>query len=126
MSHHQLAVVELLAGRPEECWRHLGLAAAIYSRTPHLEGISYALEIAAAASLAGRDVDQAANAAALAQELHDTLRLPVWPVLRPLHDRLLAELHTATTGRERRPAAPPYDPAAFLRRICEHHPTTSA
>jgi tetratricopeptide (TPR) repeat protein len=126
MAHHQLAVIELLAGQPEECWRHLGLAAAIYSRTPDPEGISYALEIAAAASLAGHDVDQAADAAALAQQLHDTLRLPVWPVLRPLHDRLLAELHAATTGRERRPAAPSSDPAAALRRICEHHLTTSA
>jgi predicted ATPase len=126
MAHHQLAIVELMADRPDECWRHLGLAAAIYRRTPHLEGISYALEIAAAACLADHDVDQAADAAAVAQELHDKLRLPVWPVLRPLHDRLMAELHTATSGRERPPTAPSSDPAAVLQRICEHHLTASA
>ena len=121
LAHHQLAIVELLAGQLEECWRHLGLAAAIYSRKPHLEGVSYALEVAAAACLAGHDVDQAAGAAALAQELHDTLRLPVWPVLRPLHDRFLGELDAATSGRNRRPAVPSSDPAATLQRICEHH-----
>jgi predicted ATPase len=126
LAHHQLAVTELLADRPQECWRHLGLAAEIYSRTPHLEGISYALEIAAAACLADHDVDRAADAAALAQQLHDTLRLPVWPVLRPLHDRLLAELDAATSGRKCQPATPASDPAALLRRICEHHLTSSA
>ncbi len=126
LAHHQLAIIELLAGRPAECWRHLGLAAAIYSRTPHLEGISYALEIAAAACLADHEIDQAADAAALAHELRDTLRLPVWPVLRPLHDRLAAEMHTATSGRERPPTAPSTDPAAVLRGICERHLTPSA
>jgi predicted ATPase len=126
LAHDLLAAVELLAGRREECWRDLGLAAAIYSRTPHLEGISYALEVAAAASLADHDVDEAADAAALAQELHDTLRLPVAPVLRPLHDRFLAELRTATSGREPRPVTRPSDPVAALRAISDHHLRASA
>jgi predicted ATPase len=123
LAHHQLAIVDLLAGRLEECWRHLGLAAAIYSRKPHLDGVSYALEVAAAACLADHDVDQAADASALAQQLHDTLRLPVWPVLRPLHDRWLGELDAATSGRQRQPTRPSSDPAAALQRICEDHLT---
>jgi tetratricopeptide (TPR) repeat protein len=125
-AHHQLAVIELLAGRLAECWRQLGRAAAIYSHTPHLEGISYALEVAAAACLAEHNIDQAADTAALAQQLHDTLRLPVWPVLAPLHDRWLRELDAATSGRKHPPAAPAADPVTALRRICEQHPTSEA
>ena len=104
----------------------MGLAAAIYRRTPHVEGVSCALEIAAGACLADHDVEQAAEAVALAQQLHDTPRLPAWPVLRLLRDRLMTELRRATSGRERPPTAPSPDPAAVLQRMCEHHPTSRA
>lgn len=126
MAHHQLAMVELMAGRREECWRQLSLASAIYSHTPHLDGISYALEIAAAACLTDDDVDQAADAAAVAQELHDKLRLPIWPVLRPLHARLMAQLHTASSNRQHPPPAPSSDPVALLQRLCEQHGTSTS
>ena len=57
------------------------------------------------------DADQAADAAALGQELRDTLRLPVARAMPcPLHDLLPAELHAATPGYKRRPAAPPSGP----------------
>jgi predicted ATPase len=125
MAHRQLAMVELIADRREECWRHLGRAAAIYRRTAHLEGISYALEIAAGAYLADHDVEHAADAAALAQQLHDTLRIPVWPALRLLRDPLMAQLHTASAGREHRPPWPSSEPAAVLQRMCEHHLASS-
>jgi predicted ATPase len=125
MAHQQLALVELMADRRQECWRHLGLAAAIYRRTRHIEGISYALEIAAGASLADHNIEQAADAAGLAQELHDTPRLPVWPVLRLLRDGLMTELHRATSGRERSLTPSSHNPVAVLQRMCDQHLASS-
>lgn len=120
MAHHQLAMIELMDHRTDECWRHLGAAATIYRRTPHLDGVSYALEIAASACLAEHEVDRAVEAAAVAQDLHDRLRLPVWPVLKPVHDRLHAELSRLTPTDVRR-SPPRTDPVALLQRLCDAH-----
>jgi hypothetical protein len=73
-------------------------------------------EAAAAACLADHDIDQVAEAPALAQELHDTLRLPVWPVLGPLHERLLGKLDAVTWLEPRISAADDPGSAALPHR----------
>ena len=126
MAHHQLAVVELMAGRLTECWTHLAGVAAVYSRMSHSEGISYSLEVAAGACLAEGDMEHALEAIALAEDVHGKLQLPMWPVLSPWRDRLLCEIHAATPGAQRRSRARSGTPAEVLQRISELHLTSDA
>jgi hypothetical protein len=57
--------------------------------------------------------------------LHDTPRLPVWPVLRLLRDGLMTELHRATSGRERSLTPSSHNPVAVLQRMCDQHLASS-
>lgn len=120
-AHHQLAVIELMADHLADCWSELNMVATIYSRMGHCEGIGYSLEMAAMACLAEHEIEEAAEAMDLAQRLHDDNRLPMWPVLRPWHDRLVAELRAATATAKRRPRASSVGAVQALQRICERH-----
>jgi predicted ATPase len=120
MAHHQLALIELMARHIDSCWQELAIAAAIYERNPHLDGVSYALEVAAGVCLVAQETDAALAAASVAHDLHEKLRLPIWPVLRPLHERLETALRDANRARVA-PRARCSDPTAMLTDLCNEH-----
>jgi hypothetical protein len=86
----RLALQDLAEGALDQTRSRLAAAAAALERIRYLEGTGYALD--AAAGLAVADGRPAAAAAALcaADEIRERLRMPIWPLLQPLRDTLVA------------------------------------
>jgi predicted ATPase len=86
----QLALLDLGQGALDETRRRLGVTAAILERIRYLEGTGYALDAAAALAVAEGRPEAASAALRAADEIREELRMPIWPLLQPLRDSLVA------------------------------------
>jgi hypothetical protein len=66
------------------------VTAAILERIRYLEGTGYALDAAAALAVAEGRPEAASAALRAADEIREELRMPIWPLLQPLRDSLVA------------------------------------
>lgn len=94
----QLALIEVLAGRPDAAVPLLDDAAAIVVRGGFQTGATYCLDTVAAVALAHDDAVTAARAVAVADAVRERLGTPVWPTVRAFVDGL------AAAARRRLPA----------------------
>jgi predicted ATPase len=86
----QLALLDLGQGALDETRRRLGVTAAILERIRYLEGTGYALDAAAGLAVAEGRPEAASAALRAADEIREELRMPIWPLLQPLRDSLVA------------------------------------
>jgi predicted ATPase len=93
----QLALVDLLEHHPASAWRRLRAMGDLLTASGSCEVASYWLEFAAAALIGEGDPTTAADALAAADELRRDAGVVLWPLLRPYHDRLTAEVAAALT-----------------------------
>ena len=91
----QLALLDLKQGALDETRRRLAATAATLERIHYLEATGYALDAAAALAVAEGRPEEASAALRAADEIRERLRMPIWPLLRPLHDSTVA----AVSGR---------------------------
>jgi len=105
----QLALLDLAQGELDQTRRLLAAAAATLERIRYLEGTGYALDAAAGLAIAEGRPEEAAAALRAADEIRQRLRMPIWPLLQPLRDSLVA----ASSGH--RPPKVGDDPWFVLR-----------
>jgi predicted ATPase len=86
----QLALLDLGKGALDETRRRLGVTAAILERIRYLEGTGYALDAAAGLAVAEGRPEAASAALRASDEIREELRMPIWPLLQPLRDSLVA------------------------------------
>jgi predicted ATPase/class 3 adenylate cyclase len=94
-AHTQLAYLDMSRADVPSAWCHLGIAADLYNRNPHQEGVSYCLDTMAILLFSSGDVAQAAKLHVTAEATRASLRMPVWPILRPLLDGFGEQLRNA-------------------------------
>ena len=94
-AHTQLAYLDMSRADVPSAWRHLGIAADLYNRNPHQEGVSYCLDTMAILQFSSGDIAQAAELHVTAEATRASLRMPVWPILRPLLDGFGEQLRNA-------------------------------
>ena len=94
-AHTQLAYLDMSRADVPSAWRHLGIAADLYNRNPHQEGVSYCLDTMAILQFSSGDIAQAAELHIMAEATRASLRMPVWPILRPLLDGFGEQLRNA-------------------------------
>jgi predicted ATPase len=105
----QLALLDLAQGGLDQTRRRLNAAAETVERIRYVEGTGYALDAAAGLAVAEGRLEAAAAALRTADDIRDRLRMPIWPLLRPMHDSLVA----ASSGH--RPPNVGGDPWVVLR-----------
>lgn len=86
--HDQLGLDALMTGDVTTAREHLTRAAALHRAGQDREGLAYCLEGLAALALLGGDAREAARRCGAADAVRTELGLAVWPMLRPLLDRL--------------------------------------
>jgi tetratricopeptide (TPR) repeat protein len=94
-AHTQLAYLDMSRADVPSAWRHLGIAADLYNRNPHQEGVSYCLDTMAILLFSSGDVAPAAELHITAEATRASLQMPVWPILRPLLDGFGEQLRNA-------------------------------
>jgi predicted ATPase len=86
----QLALLDLAQGALDQTRRRLAAAAATLERIRYVEGTGYALDAAAGLAIAEGRPEAAAAALRAADDIRERLRMPIWPLLQPLRDSLVA------------------------------------
>jgi predicted ATPase len=109
----QLALLDLAQGALDQTRRRLEAAAATVERIRYVEGTGYALDAAAGLAIAEGRPEEAAAALRAAEEIRERLRMPIWPLLRPMHDSMVA----ASSGH--RPPSLGGDPWFVLRQTLD-------
>jgi len=105
----QLAFLDLAQGHLDQTRRRLVVAATTLERIRYLEGTGYALDAAAGMAIAEGRPEAAAAALGTTDEIRERLGMPIWPLLHPLRDTLVA----ASSGHE--PPSVGGDPWFVLR-----------
>lgn len=90
LANIQLALLDLAQGALDQTRRRLATAAATLERIRYLEGTGYALDAAAGLAVAEGRLEAASAALRAADEIRERLRMPIWPLLQPLRDSLVA------------------------------------
>lgn len=86
----QLAFLDLAQGHLDQTRRRLAVAATTLERIRYLEGTGYALDAAAGLAIAEGRPEAAAAALRATDEIRERLGMPIWPLLHPLRDTLVA------------------------------------
>jgi predicted ATPase len=105
----QLAFLDLAQGHLGQTRRRLAVAATTLERIRYLEGTGYALDAAAGLAIAEGRPEAAAAALGATDQIRERLGMPIWPLLHPLRDTLVA----ASSGHE--PPSVGGDPWFVLR-----------
>lgn len=86
----RLALLDLAQGQLDQTRRRLAVAATTLERIRYLEGTGYALDAAAGLAIAEGRPEAAAAALGATDEIRERLGMPIWPLLHPLRDSLVA------------------------------------
>ena len=95
MAQNQVGFDILLAGDVDGARRALAAAADVHRRLMNFEGLSYWLDGMASVALFQRRAEAAGRLVGAAAELRRVIGVVVWPLMRPLADRLDQALRAA-------------------------------